>query len=86
MAAHIAIGLGSSAHGGEQRPKHPTSARLGVHIDTLDPPQIAIAPVAPLVGDHETADDTCIDLGNEVEAGAGALQKTPHATRHRRQI
>jgi hypothetical protein len=41
---------------------------LGVNVHALDPPDVAVAPVAVLVGDHELPDDNAVDLGDEVAA------------------
>src|SRR5690349_21688787 len=33
------------------------AAEVGTHVDALNPPEGAVAPVAPFVGDHQLADD-----------------------------
>src|ERR1700682_1543361 len=42
-------------------------AQLGPHVDTLDPPEAAVSPIAPLGGDHQRADDTAARLRDHVE-------------------
>src|SRR3989442_10681757 len=54
-------------------------AVLRVDIDALDPPEVAVSPVAPFLGDHQRADHPAAQLGHAVEAGVGPPQKCAHA-------
>src|SRR5262245_29118525 len=38
---------------------------LGCHVDALDPPELAVSPLAPLAGEHERGDDSPIDFHDE---------------------
>jgi len=44
------------------------AAKILQHIDTLKPPEIAIAPVAPFISDHDLANDFPIHFGDIVQA------------------
>ena len=47
---------------------------LGLDIDTLNPPDHAVAPVAPFVGDHQAGDNLSIKFSDKVEASLGMGQ------------
>src|SRR5690606_13899637 len=38
------------------------------HVDALNPPELAVAPVAPLIGDHQAAASGSLAHGRELEA------------------
>src|SRR5258708_968666 len=44
---------------------------FGNDIDALDPPEVAVSPVAPFLGHHQRADHPAAALGHAVEAGLG---------------
>ena len=55
------------------------AAELRLHVDALDPPEVAVSPVAPLFGDHQRGDQLAAELRHRVEARVGPAQKSAHA-------
>ena len=53
------------------------AAELRDDVDALDPPDHAVAPVAPLVGDHQRSDDAVAALGHEVAAQGRGVEDAP---------
>src|SRR5438445_8243162 len=51
----------------EHSPKDTAPTKLLLHIDALEPPYVAVPPVAPLVSNHDLAGDFAIDLGQKIE-------------------
>ena len=39
----------------EERAEHPGAPEFRLHVNALDPPDVAVAPIAPLVSDHRLA-------------------------------
>jgi hypothetical protein len=50
-------------------------ARGFVDVNTLQPPEIAVAPIAPFVSDQHLADDLSADFGNEIGSFRGITQQ-----------
>src|SRR5512140_281489 len=57
QAPNIRPGKGQAADMREQRAKDAFAAEFRVHIDTLEPPNVAVPPIAPLICDHDLADN-----------------------------
>src|SRR2546423_1504627 len=56
------------------RSEAPVPAGFLGDVDALDPPDPAVAPVAPLGGDHQLPDEGAVLLGDEIEPLAGVGQ------------
>ena len=52
--------------------------------DALQPPKIAIAPIAPFVGNHQLPHDLRARLGHKISAFGGVAQNRVHARLNRR--
>ena len=67
----------------EQCPKNALTTKCLDNVDTLNPPEIAIPPVTPFVGDEELAGDrgcsVCLGFGDEVSAFRGIAEKGMNA-------
>src|SRR5688500_11357028 len=53
--------------------------KFGDDVHALNPPDHAVAPVAPFVGDHQRADDPFVAFGDVVAAEAGVGENCVHA-------
>jgi hypothetical protein len=61
---------------GEQGAKNPTLPEFRFHIYTLKPPQVPVAPVAPLVSDHHLTGDGPVDFRNVVKTHCRVLENS----------
>ena len=52
----------------EKGSKHTALSKLMFDVDTLEPPNLTVAPVAPFVGDHDLAGDGTVDLCQVIES------------------
>jgi hypothetical protein len=52
-----------------------------MHVDTLDPPEHPIPPIAPFLGDHQRSHDLTIHLSDNVEPQCGITQGSVHSGR-----
>ena len=48
--------------------ENPLPTVIRVNVDALNPPQVAVAPIAPLVSDHRLADYRALDLRDKITA------------------
>jgi hypothetical protein len=62
----------------EQGFKHAAPPKIGAHIDALQPPKIAVAPIAPFVGNHQLSDHRAARLGHEISAFGRVAQQRIH--------
>jgi hypothetical protein len=76
--AHGAGAAGLFACVGVKRPEHAAAAVVGLHVHALDPPDVAVAPVAPLLRDHELPDNVPAGVGNEIQRLGGVRQAAAH--------
>jgi len=67
QADDLRVGRRQGLDVGIQGAKDAPAARLGTDVDALDPPDPAVAPVAPPARQHQLAHDTAGFLGDEVE-------------------
>ncbi len=58
-----------------QGAEHASPPEFGLHEDTLDPPDIAVTPVAPLEGVHHLADNLAVNLSDEVASSRRGFQQ-----------
>src|SRR5262245_10543922 len=79
QADDAGVGFGFTAQLVEERPEDPLSAMLRMNVHALQPPDVAIAPVAPLVGVHQLPDGAPRVGGDQVTSLAGVGQQSPHA-------
>jgi hypothetical protein len=80
-AAHLRIGLRQRQHARVQRAVHTAAAKGLVDEHALDPPEPAVAPVAPFPGQHQRAGRAAADLGDEVAALARVVEGALDAAR-----
>jgi subtilisin-like proprotein convertase family protein len=85
-AADVGVALGDAPHVLVQPRVDALAAVLRPHVDALDPPDVAVAPVAPLVGDHHRRDDAAVRLGDEVAAARRLVEDGAHAARDHRRL
>ena len=50
------------------------AARFGKRVDALNPPERAVAPVRPFVGNHHLTGGLAVDFGDQVEAARGIVE------------
>jgi hypothetical protein len=81
-AAHAGMRLRPGMDLLEQFSEHAAAAELRFDIDTLNPPEIAIAPVTPLLCDHKLAGNLPLDFGDEIGAFGGIGEHGPDAATH----
>src|ERR1051326_1955011 len=66
----------------EQYSKNPLSAKFFRHVHTLNPPEVSIAPIAPLASDKQLADNsrgrTVLDFRHKIRALRRVAQKSLH--------
>src|SRR6185369_3900850 len=55
------------------------TAVLRAHVDALDPPEVAVSPVAPLLSHHQSADHFAAELGDAIEARIRPAKQVAHA-------
>jgi len=48
--------------------ENPLPSVIRVNVDTLNPPQVAVAPIAPLISDHRLPDHRTLNLRDKVTA------------------
>src|SRR5712691_439698 len=70
----------------DQLAEDPLASKVGMHIDTLQPPNLAVAPVAPFKRVHHLADHSPVEAGDEVTAVTRIRQDRPHTELHGRTI
>ena len=75
---HARIGGGQRLQMLVQRAADAPAPVVGVHVHALDPPDVAVAPVAPLVRVHHLADDAAVRARDVVGAARRARQQPPH--------
>ena len=56
-----------------------TSSKVRMHIHALQPPNLAVTPIAPFERVHHLTDDAIIECGHEVSAMPGIAQDRSHA-------
>src|SRR5204863_1815191 len=49
-------------------------------VDALNPPEVAVSPIAPFMGNHQLASYPPIELGNEVDGLSRIGDRRAHAT------
>src|SRR5271154_6963100 len=59
----------------KQRLENAATPELRVHVNTLQPPIVAVAPIAPFMGDEQLANNVAADNGNEVSPFGGVAQQ-----------
>ena len=63
-----------------ERLEHALAARRGQHVHALEPPELSVAPVAPLVCNHQLSDRQAgLVLGDEVASVGVVCQRRTHA-------
>src|SRR5690242_8685027 len=67
-AAHAGVGVGQSLHVSVQSFVHASSARFRRDVDALNPPDNAIAPIAPFISNQRRNDDATVLLADQVKA------------------
>ena len=81
--ANIGAGFGELIDVIEKGAKDALAAKAFGDVDALNPPEVAIAPIAPFVSDEQLADDdafaVCLGFGNKVGAFCGIAQKRENA-------
>src|SRR5262245_59014542 len=66
QAADLRVGARQPLEMAEECREYAATSRLGEHVHGLDPPEKAIAPIAPLGGEHELSHGLPVALGDEV--------------------
>jgi hypothetical protein len=51
----------------EETPEDTVAAEFLLHINTLKPPEVAVPPIAPFVGDHDLADHHAVQFSNVIK-------------------
>ena len=59
----------------KERPEDARAAMGFGNVDALNPPNVSVAPVAPLVGDQELPGEGAVDFGNVIDAPGGMIQQ-----------
>ena len=83
QAADVLPRSGQSLNVLEQRAKNPLAAKWFQHIDALNPPEISIAPVAPLARDQKLAGELAVSFCHEINSLARIVQQRLNPRRHR---
>jgi len=63
----------------EQFPEDPLSAKLRFDVHALDPPKIAVPPIAPFVSDHQLAGDCSLRFRDVINTFRWVGQERFHA-------
>src|SRR5262249_19807550 len=72
------VGFGFATQLVEERPKNPLPAIIGMDVHALQPPDVAVAPVAPFVSVHKLTHRAASIRGDEVTSLARIGQQRPH--------
>ena len=59
----------------EERSENSLPAKLLFDIDTLNPPEISVAPIAPFAGDEQLAGGPAADLREEISSFGQVVQQ-----------
>src|SRR5215475_7343600 len=51
----------------EQPSKNPLITKFGPYVNALQPPKVTVAPITPLVGNHDLADDGTLNFCYKIE-------------------
>ena len=70
----------------KQRPKNPVAAKFLLHINTLNPPEISVAPIAPFTSDEQLAGDLAIEFRKKISPFHGIIQQRRDACAHARRF
>ena len=70
-ADHIGARTGAALDLQIQAAEYPAAAVLRMHVDALQPPPIAVAPIAPFKGHQQATHDHAVMFGDPIKAASG---------------
>lgn len=75
QAANVSVRFCQISDVTKQSAEDALAAAFAFDIDTLEPPDVSVSPIAPFVGDHHLAGDGAIHLGHKVPPFGGVAQE-----------
>ena len=69
-----------------ERAEYAEAARVVGHVHRLNPPHRPVAPVAPLIGDEQLADDAALVFGHPELSGHTPVEHRLHTGAQRGQV
>jgi hypothetical protein len=79
QAADVGPPAGEFVQMTEQGAEHAAAATGFDHEHTLNPPEISVAPIAPLVSDEELTGERAVGFGDEINSFRGIAQQSVDA-------
>ncbi len=85
-AAAIDIGCTEFLNVQKESAEHASAAKIGMHIDALNPPEFAVSPIAPFKGMSRLTYDLVIDHSHKVFASLGFVNEAADTVSYRHRI